>query len=85
MHELRRGGKKIVLSYDIIRMHYANNTSLHSDLFVSSKLKIKKKQFTAKFKIAQKGGKQFCNTFGDLRNIQLYTLGITRYKFLSAL
>lgn len=31
MHELRRGGKKIALSYNPLRMHYTNSTSLHSD------------------------------------------------------
>lgn len=31
MHELRRGGKKIALSYNLLRMHYTNSTSLHSD------------------------------------------------------
>lgn len=71
MHELRRGGKKIVLNYDIIRMHYANNTSLHSDLLVPNK-----KSRRQKFKTVQKCSKQFCdcNMSGGLRNIRLCIL-----------
>lgn len=56
MHELRRGGKKIALSYNPLRMHYTNSTSLHSDYKhfkrksfnnkISRKNQIKKKQYT---------------------------------------
>jgi hypothetical protein len=81
MHELRRGGKKIVLNYDIIRMHYANNTSLHSDSLVSKQnrrqnLKLYK-SIINNFVISMSGG---------LRNIWLYVylIGTTTYKFLNA-